>query len=329
MSGEAIYKRSEDPDEKPEPGSVTERIARLRKSLSGDKLARRPSGGSSGFVSALSRRAKDAGESLGMGNEGYADLDGERQLNSAERAERDLDQYNAKRAARKTAGDKAGWVRAADGSLQREETKSEPLQTKNGLYVSMDDGEPPPKAEDRVTRLRREGTQWLRRASKSVSSAAAQLTKRRASDPAEDPQACSGGGRVDAAEYVDKQQLDQFDRAEFSDVTSQLAAATTLAGASQGGLWALKARYIAANKVIPGKLAKARDAEVRAQQLADTLTEATDRCDELQAQANLLEALLEQARRLEAQDPPPDPLPRSPSAGSSKSSPGGAPVTPP
>ena len=38
MSAESIYRPHVDPDEKPE-GSVTERIARLRKSLSGEKLA--------------------------------------------------------------------------------------------------------------------------------------------------------------------------------------------------------------------------------------------------------------------------------------------------
>ena len=104
---------------------------------------------------------------------------------------------------------------------------------------------------------------------------------------------------------MDRAQLDQFDRSTFASsagaVASQIAAATTLSGASAhaGGLWALKARYIATQKVIPKKLAAAKEAEVRAAQLADTLNEATDRCNALQAREALLAALLDQARRLD------------------------------
>ena len=121
--------------------------------------------------------------------------------------------------------------------------------------------------------------------------------------------ACSGRGTRDAGLYVDRAQLDQFDRASepaSAAALSQIAAATSLSSASNhsGGLWALKARYIATQRVIPGKLAAARKAEVRASQLAETLNEATDKCEALQHEEARLRALLDQAHRLDAALPP-------------------------
>ena len=58
-------------------------------------------------------------------------------------------------------------------------------------------------------------------------------------------------------------------------MTGRLQAQTTLRG--DGGLWALKARYVAATKAVPGQLRAARDAEDHASRLADTLAQANER----------------------------------------------------
>ena len=85
-------------------------------------------------------------------------------------------------------------------------------------------------------------------------------------------------------------------------MTGRLQAAQTLKG--DGGLWALKARYVAATKAVPGQLRAARDAEDHASRLADTLAQANERFEALKTQENLLRALVEEARRLATTEKP-------------------------
>ena len=305
MSAEGYTRSAED-----KTGSVSERIARLRQSLSGDKLSGMAgSGVSAPSLSGLKksvRRAGEAAEDAFGTPAGYADLGGDETLSAVDAIERKMDKRHERKAEKVGAGYRKN--RGGIGEIRGEEKKEpEPVATTNG-YATMDDGLPPPTEESRATRLRREGTQFFRRASRAVASAADKIASSRSQTKAADPvdeAACSGFGRVAAADYVDKKQLDQFDRTSFvssaNAVASQIAAATTLSAASNhsGGLWALKARYIATQKVIPKKLAAAKEAEIRANQLADTLSEATDRCNALQAQEALLRALLDQAHRLD------------------------------
>ena len=94
----------------------------------------------------------------------------------------------------------------------------------------------------------------------------------------------------------------QYDTVSPEAVTGRLQAAQTLRG--DGGLWALKARYVAATKAVPGQLRMARDAEEHAARLADTLAQANERFEALKTQENLLRALVEEARRLATTEKP-------------------------
>ena len=305
MSSEG-YTRSEEDKTR---GSVSERIARLRQSLSGDKLSGMAGPSLGGLATTAKRAAEEAKDAFGA-PDGYADLGGDRELRAEEKVERKLEKRNDRKARER-----------ARASKEETKEKEPAAASKHGSYVPMDDGLPPPAEEDRAARLRRRSSELLGRARRAVASAADKVLPAKEKPPA-DETACSGGGRVLASAYVDRAQLDQFDRSTFASsagaVASQIAAATTLSGASAhaGGLWALKARYIATQKVIPKKLAAAKEAEVRAAQLADTLNEATDRCNALQAREALLAALLDQAQRLDgvaAGDASPKP-PASPKA---------------
>ena len=115
-----------------------------------------------------------------------------------------------------------------------------------------------------------------------------------------DQRACSGGGRVAASSYVQRAHL-QYDTLSTEAVTGRLQAQNTLRG--DGGLWALKARYVAATKAVPGQLRAARDAEDHAARLADTLAQANERFAALKTQEHLLRALVDEARRLAAEKP--------------------------
>ena len=104
-----------------------------------------------------------------------------------------------------------------------------------------------------------------------------------------------------ASTYVQRAHL-QYDTVSPEAVTGRLQAAQTLRG--DGGLWALKARYVAATKAVPGQLRMARDAEEHAARLADTLSQANERFEALKTQENLLRALVEEARRLATTEKP-------------------------
>ena len=137
----------------------------------------------------------------------------------------------------------------------------------------------------------------------SMTKAARALEARVKKKPAEkvDERACSGGGRVAASTYVARAHI-QFDTVSPDAVLGQIAAAQTLA--TGGGLWALKARYVAATTAVPGQLRAARDAEERAGWLADTLQQANERFETLKAQESLLRALVDEARQLSVAQKP-------------------------
>ncbi|KAH8067578.1 tyrosyl-DNA phosphodiesterase [Aureococcus anophagefferens] len=213
-----------------------------------------------GLATTAKRAAEEAKDAFGA-PDGYADLGGDRELRAEEKVERKLEKRNDRKARER-----------ARASKEETKEKEPAAASKHGSYVPMDDGLPPPAEEDRAARLRRRSSELLGRARRAVASAADKVLPAKEKPPA-DETACSGGGRVLASAYVDRAQLDQFDREH--------------------------ARYIATQKVIPKKLAAAKEAEVRAAQLADTLNEATDRCNALQAREALLAALLDQACRLD------------------------------
>ncbi|KAH8089941.1 tyrosyl-DNA phosphodiesterase [Aureococcus anophagefferens] len=130
MSSEG-YTRSEEDKTR---GSVSERIARLRQSLSGDKLSGM-AGPSLGGLATTAKRAAEAKDAFGA-PDGYADLGGDRELRAEEKVERKLEAERPQSAAA-SGGDEG--ERARGGA--------------SGSYVPMDDGLPPPAEEDRAQRL--------------------------------------------------------------------------------------------------------------------------------------------------------------------------------
>jgi len=284
-----------EPGATPPSTSITDRIARLRRSLSDEKVKNQ---GSKFSLSSLRGRAKEV---VDRAAKGYADLDGgygelrsDKRRTAADQAEHDLDRANDRR------------MRRADRRQQKrdaEEAKDPVRGTNTTGYVgmhSLDDApSPTSKLGQAKDKLLRTGTLFAA----SITKAARALEARVKKKPAEkvDERACSGGGRVAASTYVARAHI-QFDTVSPDAVLGQIAAAQTLA--TGGGLWALKARYVAATKAVPGQLRAARDAEERAGWLADTLQQANERFETLKAQESLLRALVDEARQLSVAQKP-------------------------
>ena len=274
--------------------SITERIARLRRSLSDEKVKNQSS--SSKFsLQKVKDRVKEGYADL---SDGYGTLRADKQRNSAEQAEYDLDRANNRR------------MRRADRRQKRqeeEETKDQVKSVPTSGYVSMhsshDAPSPPTKLGQAKEKLFRTGSLFASTMTKAAKALEAKAKKAAGRSPTEkvDERACSGGGRVAASSYVQRAHL-QYDTVSPEAVTGRLQAAQTLRG--DGGLWALKARYVAATKAVPGQLRMARDAEEHASRLADTLAQANERFEVLKTQENLLRALVEEARRLATTEKP-------------------------
>ena len=219
------------------------------------------------------------------------------ELSGAEQAEYDLDRANHRR------------MRRADRRQKRqdEEEAKDPVQSvPTSGYVSMhskdDAPSPPTKLGQAKEKLLRTGSLFastMTRAAKELKEKAKKAAGRSPTEKV-DQRACSGGGRVAASTYVQRAHL-QYDTLSTEAVTGRLQAQNTLRG--DGGLWALKARYVAATRAVPGQLRAARDAEDHASRLADTLAQANERFKALKTQENLLRALVEEARRLTVEKP--------------------------
>ena len=283
-----------EPGATPPSTSITERIARLRRSLSDEKV-KNQSTSSKFSLQRVKDRVKEGYADL---SDGYGTLRADKQRNSAEQAEYDLDRANHRR------------MRRADRRQKRqdeEETKDQIKSTPTSGYVSMhskdDAPSPPSKLGQAKEKLLRTGSLFastVTRAAKELKEKAKKATGRSPTSKI-DERACSGGGRVAASTYVQRAHL-QYDTVSPEAVTGRLQAAQTLKG--DGGLWALKARYVAATKAVPGQLRMARDAEEHAARLADTLAQANERFEALKTQENLLRALVEEARRLATTEKP-------------------------
>jgi hypothetical protein len=280
-----------EPGATPPSSSITERIARLRRSLSDEKIKNRSK---SSF-----QRVKDrVQEGYADLSDGYGTLRADKQRNSAEQAEYDLDRANNRR------------MRRADRRQKRhdEEEAKDPVQSvPTSGYVSMhskdDAPSPPTKLGQAREKLLRTGSLFASTVTRAAKELKEKAKKAAGRSPTEkvDQRACSGGGRVAASTYVQRAHL-QYDTLTPEAVTGRLQAAQTLKG--DGGLWALKARYVAATKAVPGQLRMARDAEEHASRLADTLASANERFAALKTQENLLRALVEEARRLASTEKP-------------------------
>ena len=283
-----------EPGARPPSSSITERIARLRRSLSDEKVKNQSS--SSKFsLQRVKDRVKEGYADL---SDGYGTLRADKQRNSAEQAEYDLDRANNRR------------MRRADRRQKRqeeEETKDQVKSVPTSGYVSMHSGHdapsPPTKLGQAKEKLLRTGSLFASTMTRAARALEAKAKKATGRSPTEkvDQRACSGGGRVAASTYVQRAHL-QYDTVSPEAVTGRLQAAQTLRG--DGGLWALKARYVAATKAVPGQLRMARDAEEHAARLADTLAQANERFEALKTQENLLRALVEEARRLASTEKP-------------------------
>ena len=283
-----------EPGARPPSSSITERIARLRRSLSDEKV-KNQSTSSKFSLQKVKDRVKEGYADL---SDGYGTLRADKQRNSAEQAEYDLDRANNRR------------MRRADRRQKRqdeEETKDQVKSVPTSGYVSMhsshDAPSPPTKLGQAKEKLLRTGSLFASTMTKAARALEAKAKKATGRSPTEkvDQRACSGGGRVAASSYVQRAHL-QYDTVSPEAVTGRLQAAQTLRG--DGGLWALKARYVAATKAVPGQLRMARDAEEHAARLADTLAQANERFEALKTQENLLRALVEEARRLATTEKP-------------------------
>ena len=284
-----------EPGATPPSSSITERIARLRRSLSDEKVKNQSSSSSKFSLQRVKDRMQEGYADL---SDGYGTLRADKQRSSAEQAEHDLDRANNRR------------MRRADRRQKRhddEETKDQIKSTPTSGYVSMhsshDAPSPPTKLGQAKEKLLRTGSLFastMTRAAKELKEKAKKAAGRSPTEKV-DQRACSGGGRVAASTYVQRAHL-QYDTVSPEAVTGRLQAAQTLRG--DGGLWALKARYVAATKAVPGQLRMARDAEEHAARLADTLAQANERFEALKTQENLLRALVEEARRLATAEKP-------------------------
>jgi len=283
-----------EPGATPPCSSITERIARLRRSLSDEKV-KNQSTPSKFSLQKVKDRVKEGYADL---SDGYGTLRADKARNSAEQAEYDLDRANNRR------------MRRADRRQKRqdeEETKDQVKSVPTSGYVSMqsshDAPSPPTKLGQAKEKLLRTGSLFASTMTKAARALEAKAKKAAGRSPTEkvDQRACSGGGRVAASTYVQRAHL-QYDTVSPEAVTGRLQAAQTLRG--DGGLWALKARYVAATKAVPGQLRMARDAEEHAARLADTLSQANERFEALKTQENLLRALVEEARRLATTEKP-------------------------
>ena len=283
-----------EPGATPPSTSITERIARLRRSLSDEKV-KNQSTPSKFSLQKVKDRVKEGYADL---SDGYGTLRADKQRNSAEQAEYDLDRANNRR------------MRRADRRQKRqeeEETKDQVKSVPTSGYVSMHSGHdapsPPTKLGQAKEKLLRTGSLFASTMTKAARALEAKAKKATGRSPTEkvDQRACSGGGRVTASTYVQRAHL-QYDTVSPEAVTGRLQAAQTLRG--DGGLWALKARYVAATKAVPGQLRMTRDAEEHAARLADTLAQANERFEALKTQENLLRALVEEARRLASTEKP-------------------------
>ena len=283
-----------EPGATPPSSSITERIARLRRSLSDEKV-KNQSTSSKFSLQRVKDRVKEGYADL---SDGYGTLRADKVRNSAEQAEYDLDRANNRR------------MRRADRRQKRqeeEETKDQVKSVPTSGYVSMhsrdDAPSPPTKLGQAKEKLLRTGSLFASTMTKAARALEAKAKKATGRSPTEkvDQRACSGGGRVAASTYVQRAHL-QYDTVSPEAVTGRLQAAQTLRG--DGGLWALKARYVAATKAVPGQLRMARDAEEHAARLADTLAQANERFEVLKTQENLLRALVEEARRLATTEKP-------------------------
>ena len=200
-------------------------------------------------------------------------------------------------------------MRRADRRQKRqdeEEAKDQVKSVPTSGYVSMhskdDAPSPPTKLGQAREKLLRTGSLFastMTRAAKELKEKAKKAAGRSPTEKV-DQRACSGGGRVAASSYVQRAHL-QYDTLSTEAVTGRLQAHNTLRG--DGGFWALKARYVAATKAVPGQLRAARDAEDHASRLADTLAQANERFEALKTQEHLLRALVEEARRLTVEKP--------------------------
>ena len=281
-----------EPGATPPSSSITERIARLRRSLSDEKVKNQSSTSSKFSLQRVKDRVKEGYADL---SDGYGTLRADKVRSSAEQAEYDLDRANHRR------------MRRADRRQKRheeEEAKDQVKSVPTSGYVSMhsshDAPSPPTKLGQAKEKLLRTGSLFASTVTKAAKALEAKVTKRRPSQKI-DERACSGGGRVAASSYVQRAHL-QYDTLSTEAVTGRLQAQNTLRG--DGGLWALKARYVAATKAVPGQLRAARDAEDHASRLADTLAQANERFAALKTQENLLRALVEEARRLATTEKP-------------------------
>ena len=282
-----------EPGATPPSSSITERIARLRRSLSDEKVKNQSS--SKFSLQRVKDRVQEGYADL---SDGYGTLRADKVRSSAEQAEYDLDRANNRR------------MRRADRRQKRqeeEETKDQVKSTPTSGYVSMhskdDAPSPPTKLGQAKEKLLRTGSLFastMTRAAKELKEKAKKAAGRSPTEKV-DERACSGGGRVAASTYVQRAHL-QYDTLSTEAVTGRLQAQNTLRG--DGGLWALKARYVAATKAVPGQLRAARDAEDHASRLADTLAQANERYEALKTQENLLRALVEEARRLASTEKP-------------------------
>ena len=286
-----------EPGATPPSTSITDRIARLRRSLTDEKV-KNQGGGGKFSLSSLRGRAKEV---VDRAAEGYADLDGgygelrsDKRRTAADQAEHDLDRANDRR------------MRRADRRQQKRDAKEakDPVHGTNttgyvGMHSLDDAPSPTSKLGQAKDKLLRTGTLFAASMTKAARALEARVKKKPAKKV--DERACSGGGRVAASTYVARAHI-QFDTVSPDAVLGQIAAAQTLA--TGGGLWALKARYVAATKAVPGQLRAARDAEERAGRLADTLQQANERFETLKAQESLLRALVDEARQLSVAQKP-------------------------
>ncbi|CAH0377517.1 unnamed protein product [Pelagomonas calceolata] len=273
-----------EPGATPPSSSITERIARLRRSLSDEKVKNQ---------SSTFQRVKDrVQEGYADLSDGYGNLRGDKVRSSAEQAEFELDRANQRR------------MRRADRRQKRQEDEEAKDQVKSvptsGYVLHGDVPSPPTKLGQAREKLLRTGSLFASTVTKAAKALEAKVKKRSPSSKI-DQRACSGGGRVAASSYVQRAHL-QYDTLTPEAVTGRLQAQNTLRG--DGGLWALKARYVAATKAVPGQLRAARDAEDHAARLADTLAQANERFEALKTQENLLRALVEEARRLATAEKP-------------------------
>jgi hypothetical protein len=273
-----------EPGATPPSSSITERIARLRRSLSDEKVKNQ----SKSSFQKVKDRVKEGYADL---SDGYGTLRADKVRSSAEQAEYDLDRANNRR------------MRRADRRQKRhdeEEAKDHIKSVPTSGYVLHGDApSPPTKLGQAREKLLRTGSLFASTVTKAARALEAKVKKRSPTSKI-DQRACSGGGRVAASSYVQRAHL-QYDTLTPEAVTGRLQAAQTLKG--DGGLWALKARYVAATKAVPGQLRAARDAEDHASRLADTLAQANERFEALKTQEHLLRALVEEARRLTAEKP--------------------------